>query len=335
MALALIAVSAFLVGKARNRIESYRRKEEDKRERVEEEELEWLRQKEESIILKQTQKSEARIGKLRIWIQDAIEDWSEEGIRLIQSHKYSLAMERKRLTKVNPYGIVNDEEWIDEGLPSFVESVLMPSLEQRLKADYEVGDINEIDCFMDDEWRKAKDAFIHGGRVDWLERQDYSPLLSNMLEMTEREDFGLSLSMRIEEEVSSWCKEHIELAIQNLSSNASIENLSGLEYEDYCKEILVKHDWEVSNTKASGDQGVDLVAALETFRVCIQCKRSLSPVGNSAVQEVTAGKLYWHGTHAVVVTNAGFTKSARALARSTGVLLMSHEELQDLEKKLK
>ena len=270
-----------------------------------------------------------------MWIHDTIEDWSKEGIGLIQCHKHSLAMEKKKRTKVSPYGIVDDEEWIVEGLPIFVESVLMPSLEQRLKADHEVEDINKIDCFMDEEWRKAKDLFIYSGRVRWLENQDYSPCLSNMLEMIEREDFELSLSMRLEEEVSTWCKEHIERAIQNLSSNASIENLSGTEYEDYCREILVKHDWEVSNTKASGDQGVDLIAALETFRVCIQCKRSLSPVGNSAVQEVTAGKLYWHGTHAVVVTNAGFTKSAQDLARSTGVLLMSHEELQDLEKKLK
>jgi hypothetical protein len=271
---------------------------------------------------------EARGEALRLWIQDAIDDWSEEGISLIQSHKHALAMEKKRLIKVNPYGIVDDEEWIDEGIPSFVESVLMPSLEKQLKDEYEVNDIDEIDCFMDDEWRNAKDARING------RHSGADPSIGSPEGWIESEDFYLSLSMRLEAEISSWCRAHIEAVITNLNSDQTAETLSGIEYEDFCKEILAEHGWEVIKTIASGDQGVDLVATLDTKRVCIQCKRFASPVGNSAVQEVTAGKLHWHGTHAVVVSNAGFTKSAQALARSTGVLLMSHEELADLENRL-
>ena len=323
--LAFIAVSAFIVGKVRIKLDSIRRAEEQKIEQEESHFRDWKQQK---IRRAAKKKREARSEVFRLWIQDAIDDWSEEGIRLIQSHKHALAMERKRLIKVNPYGIVDDEEWIEEGLPSFVESVLMPSLEKQLKDEYEVNNIDEIDCFMDEEWRNAKDAFIYGrysgaeqsigGREGWIES----------------EDFFLSLSIRLEEEISTWCKEHIKSAIQNLSSDQSVEELSGIEYEDFCKDILVKHGWEVKKTKATGDQGVDLVAVIETIRACIQCKRFSSPVGNSAVQEITAGKLHWHGTHAVVVSNAGFTKSAQALARSTGVLLMSHEELADLENRL-
>jgi len=119
----------------------------------------------------------------------------------------------------------------------------------------------------------------------------------------------------------------------SLGSN-DINELSGIEFETICKESLESTGWHITTTVASGDQGVDLIATKGGTRVCIQCKRFSSPVGNSAVQEVTAGKLHWHGTHAVVVSNAGFTKSARALARSTGVLLMSHEELADLENRL-
>ena len=301
--LILIAIAALVIGKTRTAIEDYKRKEEYKKE---EQESEWLRRKQEKVRREMREAREARGEALRLWIQDAIDDWSEEGISLIQSHKHALAMERKRLVKVNPYGIVDDEEWIDEGIPSFVESVLMPSLEKQLKDEYEVDNIDEIDCFMDDEWRNAKDARING------RYSGADPSIGSLEGWIESEDFYLSLSMRLEAEISSWCRAHIEAVIANLNSDHTVETLSGIEYEDFCKEILTEHGWEVTKTIASGDQGVDLVAALDTKRVCIQCKRFSSPVGNSAVQEITAGKLHWHGTHAVVVSNAGFTKSAQA-----------------------
>jgi restriction system protein len=134
-------------------------------------------------------------------------------------------------------------------------------------------------------------------------------------------------NMLIEEEIN-------KIVSKNLHSNAEVNEMEGIQYENHCRILLKEEGWEVSITKASGDQGVDLIATKDNKRVCIQCKRFASPVGNSAVQEVTAGKLHWHGTHGVVVSNAGFTKSAQALARSTGVLLMSHDELADLENRL-
>ena len=71
--------------------------------------------------------------------------------------------------------------------------------------------------------------------------------------------------------------------------------------------------WIAEQTQASNDQGVDLIAQIEDLKVCIQCKRYSNPVANKAVQEVIAGKAFYNGTHAVVVSNAGFTKAAKAL----------------------
>jgi len=153
--------------------------------------------------------------------------------------------------------------------------------------------------------------------IDW---KDVSALCS--------EDPESGISKLIDEEL-----EHLATGSQT-NSNEFEETMGGIEYEYFCKQILMRLNFDVTITKASGDQGVDLIASKEGIRVCIQCKRYASPVGNSAVQEVTAGKIHWKGTHAVVVTNAGFTRSAQALARSTGVLLMSHEELEDLENRL-
>jgi restriction system protein len=57
-------------------------------------------------------------------------------------------------------------------------------------------------------------------------------------------------------------------------------------------------------------------------------------VGNSAVQEASAGAVYWNGTHAVVVTNAEFTKAAKQLASSTNVTLLHYSRLALLKEEL-
>ena len=109
------------------------------------------------------------------------------------------------------------------------------------------------------------------------------------------------------------------------------KNMSGEEYEEFCKYILKQRGWRINLTPKSGDQGVDLIAFKEYLKVCIQCKRYTNPVGNKAVQEIIAGKQFYDGTHAVVVTNAGYTKSAQTLALKTGVILISHNQIGNLE----
>ncbi len=109
------------------------------------------------------------------------------------------------------------------------------------------------------------------------------------------------------------------------------EDMSGEDYEVYCGNILEIAGWVVEQTSKTNDQGVDLIAAIDDLKVCIQCKRYTNPVGNKAVQEIIAGQQFYGGTHAVVVSNAGFTKSAQTLASKTGVILISDEELENLE----
>jgi len=127
-------------------------------------------------------------------------------------------------------------------------------------------------------------------------------------------------------------------------SNAGIENLknqyeydsnySGVEYEMFCSSILEKNGWKTFVTKGSGDQGVDIIAEKNGIKVVIQCKKYLSNVGNKSVQEIYAGKKHYHANYAAVVTNSQFTKSAVELASTNDVLLLHHNDLIKLEKKL-
>ncbi|MDP4022734.1 restriction endonuclease [Methylobacterium sp. NEAU 140] len=105
----------------------------------------------------------------------------------------------------------------------------------------------------------------------------------------------------------------------------------GLDYERYCAGRLERAGWQVHRTPPSGDQGADLVATRARFRLVVQCKRLGKPVGNAAVQEAAAALHFWAGDRAAVVTNAGFTPAARRLAAATDVLLLHHDDLDDLD----
>lgn len=100
-----------------------------------------------------------------------------------------------------------------------------------------------------------------------------------------------------------------------------------IEYERLVAEELEAAGWDTHLTAASGDQGADVVAVRDGRRLVVQCKLYSKPVGNKAVQEVYAAKRHQSADFAVVVSNAGYTKAARQLASTTGVVLMHHEAL--------
>ena len=102
--------------------------------------------------------------------------------------------------------------------------------------------------------------------------------------------------------------------------------MTGIEYEQWCAARLRKKGFRnVRMTKASGDQGIDLIAGRNGLTYGFQCKYYSSPIGNDAVQEAYAGKTYYGLDKAAVITNQTFTASAAALAEQTGV------ELYELE----
>tara|TARA_X000000368_G_C22678734_1_gene557292 strand:- start:124 stop:291 length:168 start_codon:yes stop_codon:yes gene_type:complete len=51
-------------------------------------------------------------------------------------------------------------------------------------------------------------------------------------------------------------------------------------------------------------------------------KKYSKAVGNSAIQEVTAGVTHYQGNQAAAVTNNSFTKRAIELAESNNVMLL-------------
>ena len=116
----------------------------------------------------------------------------------------------------------------------------------------------------------------------------------------------------------------------------SIDCMEGHEFEYFCADLLRGNGFtDVRVTQSSGDQGVDILAIKDYIKYAIQCKNYSSHLGNTPIQEVNSGKIFYQCHVAVVITNSTFTPGAKDLARATGVLLWDREMLASLIKSAK
>lgn len=109
--------------------------------------------------------------------------------------------------------------------------------------------------------------------------------------------------------------------------------LDGPEFENYVALVLRDNGFKhVEVTRTSGDQGVDILAQRGGKLYGIQCKNYAGAVGNAAVQEAYAGAQFYGCDEAAVICPGEFTRSARELAASTGVLLWDGQKLSHMMK---
>ena len=112
---------------------------------------------------------------------------------------------------------------------------------------------------------------------------------------------------------------------------SSIDGMEGHDFEYFCADLLRRNGFsEVSVTKGSGDQGVDILATKGGIKYAVQCKNYASALGNTPVQEVNAGKTFYNCHVGVVMTNSTFTPGAKTLAQATGVLLWDRAALKQM-----
>jgi restriction endonuclease Mrr len=114
----------------------------------------------------------------------------------------------------------------------------------------------------------------------------------------------------------------------------NLDEVSPIDFEHQCADLLNQTGWTARVTQASGDQGIDVIATYGNVKAVFQVKKYSQPVGNSAVQEIIAGKAFEQAHVAAVVTNSTFTASAKKLANATGVFLLHYSELLDFAEEL-
>ena len=109
------------------------------------------------------------------------------------------------------------------------------------------------------------------------------------------------------------------------------QRLDGPEFEAYVALVLADNGFKhVELTKGSGDQGVDILAERNGKTYAIQCKNYEGSVGNFAVQEAYTGAQFYGCDKAAVICPGEFTRGAKELAQSTGVLLWDGKKLSHM-----
>lgn len=108
-----------------------------------------------------------------------------------------------------------------------------------------------------------------------------------------------------------------------------VDLMSGQEFEKFIAELFSKMGFETEVTKATGDQGIDVIASKNGDKIGIQAKCYSGTVGNSAIQEAVAGKNYYRLDKAMVITNNLFTDAAQQLARANSIVLWDRNILKE------
>ena len=119
-----------------------------------------------------------------------------------------------------------------------------------------------------------------------------------------------------------------------ISTNQNIENMSGIEFEKLIKRLLEKMDFEVQETKQTGDGGVDLIAyssdQISGGRYIIQCKRWNNIVGETYIRDLYGVVTAHRANKGILITNSTFSKSAVKFAENLPIGLIDGEMLNNL-----
>jgi len=115
-----------------------------------------------------------------------------------------------------------------------------------------------------------------------------------------------------------------------------IDSLTGKEFELFVSLMFKANGYKCKLTPDSHDFGADIIALKNDRKCVIQAKRSITPIGIKAVQEIIGAIKYYGAQQGYVVTNNYFSQSARELARANNILLLDrHYLLKYVEESLR
>lgn len=115
--------------------------------------------------------------------------------------------------------------------------------------------------------------------------------------------------------------------LQNINIG-KIDTLTGVEFEEFVADIFSYIGYKTSLTRASGDNGIDIVAKNRAFSIGIQTKLYYNHnVSNKAIQEVFSGKNYYKLDYAIAVSNWKFSMPALKVAKELNVAVIDRDML--------
>lgn len=214
---------------------------------------------------------------------------------------------------------------------SEIKKLLEQEEELRRKAEilHSIGfqkniDVSSLDPFeVSDHVENALELLYQNCLVNGLSPFDTWKTFSFFLDNCNSSHLPLAAEIRLETIFSQY-----EPKFKESNPMYAIDSMNGKTFECWCASLLQRIGFtNVTLTKASGDDGVDLLAEKDNIKYAIQCKCYSKDLGKAPIQEVAAGKMMpqYHCQIGAVITNRHFTKGARALADANGVLLWDRD----------
>ncbi len=144
---------------------------------------------------------------------------------------------------------------------------------------------------------------------------DFVDILNEVLKQKELSDFANKLTRKNTNE--------------NKYTINDIDFMTGQEFENFVQVLFANMGYSSEVTKTSGDQGIDIIAEKNGYKIGVQAKCYSSSVSNKAIQEVVAGINFYNLDKGIVITNNYFTNSAKDLAISNNIVLWDRNILKE------
>ena len=115
-----------------------------------------------------------------------------------------------------------------------------------------------------------------------------------------------------------------------------IHSLTGQEFEQVIKELLMAMGFEAELTEVTGDGGIDIVAKLDKpfvgGRYLFQCKRYAvgNTVGAPEIRDFYGAVMADRAVKGIFITTSDFTTQAKAFAAQSGIELVALERMHQL-----
>lgn len=235
------------------------------------------------------------------------------------SQFYDNALDRERLNEVV-------SRWPDETQENIFEPFKIEAFEYIFEKIQEGKRLDEgsIQAKLDEKWLYLKPLLEKSLRdgVDEYGELSYSNFFNRCDDFVSRFFSEDDLNFYFLNDAWVYVQRIAIARMEREKSNADEIPNCGFEFEYWCAKKIEGQGWVTRVSKATGDQGVDIIACKNNVTVAIQCKRYSTPVGNKAVQEVFAGKSHESCDYACVIATNGFTRSAQEIAAATDVKLI-------------
>jgi len=118
-----------------------------------------------------------------------------------------------------------------------------------------------------------------------------------------------------------------ELAQYNHRREQYWKSLGGVALENELAALYRKLGYGVETTKATGDEGIDLILRKNGATVLVQCKGHSRPIGVGAIRDLYGTLMHHKADRAVLACPAGFTQGVIEFVQGKPIELISAREL--------